>query len=203
MLLIEKLFIFGFCSFLGDFMKMIFVTSNKGKVEEAKKYFSSLGVRIIQKEVEYPEIQANTLEEVAEFGINWLKDKIRCPFFLDDSGLFIEALNGFPGVYSAYVYRTLGNEGILKLLEGIENRKAYFKSVIAYYDGEIHKFTGKTSGRIIHRKRGSGGFGFDPIFQPEGFGKTFAEMTTEEKNRISHRGKAFKAFSEWLKENLI
>ncbi len=184
-------------------MKMIFVTSNSGKVEEAKKYFFPLGVQVVQKKIEYPEIQANTLEEVAEFGINWLKDRIESPFFLDDSGLFIDALKGFPGVYSAYVYKTLGNDGILKLLKGVENRKAHFKSVVAYYDGELHIFTGKTRGKILHEKRGTGGFGFDPIFQPKGFNKTFAEMTTEEKNRISHRGKAFKAFSEWLKENLI
>ncbi|WP_461863091.1 XTP/dITP diphosphatase [Thermococcus sp.] len=184
-------------------MKMIFVTSNRGKVREAERYFSPMGVKIIQMKVEYPEIQADSLEEVAEFGIRWLKDRLDAPFFLDDSGLFIEALKGFPGVYSAYVYRTLGNDGILKLLEGVENRRAHFKSVVAYYDGELHIFTGKTEGRIIHDKRGRGGFGFDPIFQPEGFTKTFAEMTTEEKNRISHRGKAFRAFSEWLKENLI
>ncbi len=184
-------------------MEMIFVTSNRGKVREAERYFSPLGVRIIQKKVEYPEIQADSLEEVARFGIRWLKDKLEAPFFLDDSGLFIDALGGFPGVYSAYVYRTLGNDGILKLLEGVENRKAHFQSVVAYYDGELHIFTGKTAGRITREKRGTGGFGFDPIFQPEGFSKTFAEMTTEEKNRISHRGRAFKAFSEWLKENLI
>ncbi len=184
-------------------MEMIFVTSNRGKVREAERYFSPLGVRIIQRKIEYPEIQADSLEEVARFGIGWLRDKLEAPFFLDDSGLFIGALGGFPGVYSAYVYRTLGNDGILKLLEGVENRKAYFQSVVAYYDGELHIFTGRTAGRITREKRGTGGFGFDPIFQPEGFSKTFAEMTTEEKNRISHRGRAFKAFSEWLKENLI
>ena len=184
-------------------MEMIFVTSNRGKVREAERYFSPLGVRIIQRKIEYPEIQADSLEEVARFGIGWLRDKLEAPFFLDDSGLFIDALGGFPGVYSAYVYRTLGNDGILKLLEGVENRKAYFQSVVAYYDGELHIFTGRTAGRITRKKRGTGGFGFDPIFQPEGFSKTFAEMTTEEKNRISHRGRAFKAFSEWLKENLI
>ncbi|USS41197.1 XTP/dITP diphosphatase [Thermococcus aggregans] len=183
-------------------MRLVFVTSNKGKVEEVKKYLSPLGVEIVQKNIEYPEIQANTLEEVVTFGINWLKERIDEPFFIDDSGLFIESLKGFPGVYSAYVYKTLGNEGILKLMEGANDRRAYFKSVIGYYDGELHMFTGVVHGKITNEKRGNKGFGFDPIFMPEGYSKTFAEMKTEEKNKISHRGLALKEFAQWLKENL-
>ncbi|ASJ08138.1 non-canonical purine NTP pyrophosphatase [Thermococcus siculi] len=183
-------------------MRLAFITSNPGKVEEAKKYFEPLGVEVYQLRFEYPEIQADTLEEVAEYGLRWLAGRIDGPFFLDDSGLFIDALRGFPGVYSAYVYRTLGVDGILKLMEGVGDRKAHFKSVIAYWDGDVHLFTGRVDGEITHEKRGSGGFGFDPIFMPAGFGKTFAEMTIEEKNEISHRGRALKAFAEWLKENL-
>ena len=183
-------------------MRLAFITSNPGKVEEAKRYFESLGVEIYQLKMEYPEIQADTLEEVARFGAEWLGKRLDVPFFLDDSGLFIDALNGFPGVYSAYVYRTLGIDGILKLMEGVKNRNAHFRSVIAYWDGEVHLFTGRVDGEIINEKRGSGGFGFDPIFVPEGFTRTFAEMTTEEKNVISHRGRALKVFAEWLKENL-
>ncbi len=183
-------------------MRLAFITSNPGKVEEAKRYFEPLGVEIYQLKMEYPEIQADTLEEVARFGAEWLGKRLDVPFFLDDSGLFIDALNGFPGVYSAYVYRTLGIDGILKLMKGVKNRNAHFRSVIAYWDGEVHLFTGRVDGEIINEKRGSGGFGFDPIFVPEGFTRTFAEMTTEEKNLISHRGRALKAFAEWLKENL-
>jgi len=183
-------------------MRLAFITSNPGKVEEAKKYFQPLGVEIYQLRVDYPEIQADNLEEVALFGLEWLATKLEGPFFLDDSGLFIEALKGFPGVYSAYVYRTLGVDGILRLMEGIEDRRAHFKSVIAYWDGEAHLFTGRVDGTIIHEKRGTGGFGFDPIFVPKGFDRTFAEMTTDEKNVISHRGRALRAFSKWLKENL-
>ena len=183
-------------------MRLAFITSNPGKVEEAKRYFEPLGVEIYQLKMEYPEIQADTLEEVARFGVEWLGKRLDVPFFLDDSGLFIDALNGFPGVYSAYVYRTLGIDGILKLMKGVKNRNAHFRSVIAYWDGEVHLFTGRVDGEIINEKRGSRGFGFDPIFVPEGFTRTFAEMTTEEKNLISHRGRALKAFAEWLKENL-
>ena len=183
-------------------MRLAFVTSNPGKVEEARKYLEPLGIEVYQLRFEYPEIQADTLEEVAEYGVMWLAERIKEPFFLDDSGLFIEALRGFPGVYSAYVYKTLGIGGILKLLAGESNRRAYFKSVIAYWNGELHVFTGRVDGEITTEPKGSGGFGFDPIFKPRGFDKTFAEMTTNEKNRISHRGRALKAFASWLKENL-
>jgi len=183
-------------------MRLAFITSNPGKVEEARKYFEPLGVEVYQLRFSYPEVQADTLEEVAEYGVKWLAEKIRGPFFLDDSGLFVEALNGFPGVYSAYVYKTLGCAGILKLLEGETNRRAYFKSVVAYWDGELHLFTGRVDGEITTEPRGSGGFGFDPIFKPDGFDQTFAEMTTEEKNEISHRGRALRAFAQWLRENL-
>jgi XTP/dITP diphosphohydrolase len=183
-------------------MRLAFVTSNPGKVEEAKKYFEPLGIEVYQLRLEYPEIQADKLEDVAEYGAKWLSERIKEPFFLDDSGLFIDALNGFPGVYSAYAYRTLGVGGILKLMSGEENRSAYFKSVIAYWNGELHFFIGRVDGEITIEPRGSDGFGFDPIFKPRGFDKTFAEMTTEEKNEISHRGKALRAFAQWLRENL-
>ncbi len=183
-------------------MRIAFITSNPGKVEEARRYFEPLGVEVYQLRFPYPEIQADTLEEVAEYGAKWLSERIDGPFFLDDSGLFINALKGFPGVYSAYVYKTLGIDGILKLLEGVDDRSAYFKSVVAYWDGELHLFKGRVDGEIILEKRGGMGFGFDPVFRPSGFDRTFAEMTTEEKNEISHRGRALKAFAEWLKENL-
>lgn len=184
-------------------MELLFITSNKGKVEEARRYLKDSGVRVVQRRFEYPEIQASELEKVVEFALNWLKNRVDKPFFIDDSGLFIEALHGFPGVYSAYVYKTLGNDGILRLMDKIEDRRAYFKSVIGYYDGKVHIFTGIVKGEITFEKKGTMGFGFDPIFVPDGFKKTFAEMTTEEKNKISHRGKALRVFSKWLKENLI
>ncbi len=183
-------------------MEVIFVTSNLGKVGEARRYLEPLGIRVIQRHILYPEIQADELEDVAEYGAKWLAERLNIPFFLDDSGLFIEALKGFPGVYSAYAYKTLGIQGILKLLEGETNRGAYFKSVIAYWDGELHIFRGVVNGVITKEPRGTGGFGFDPIFLPDGFSKTFAEMSVEEKNRISHRGRALASFYEWLKENL-
>lgn len=183
-------------------MRIVFITSNPGKLREARSYLGPLGVEVHGVKFPYPEIQADTLEEVAAYGVEWLAKRLDEPFILDDSGLFIEALHGFPGVYSAYVFKTLGNDGILKLMEGIEDRRAYFKSVVAYWDGEMHIFTGTVHGNICLEKRGSGGFGFDPIFMPQGYERTFAEMTTEEKNTISHRGRAFEAFSNWLRKRL-
>ncbi|RLE72114.1 MAG: non-canonical purine NTP pyrophosphatase, RdgB/HAM1 family, partial [Thermoprotei archaeon] len=126
------------------------------------------------------------------------------PFFVEDAGLFVEALNGFPGPYSSYIYKTIGCEGILKLLEGVDNRKAYFLSVVALRApglGDV-VFKGKVNGIIANEMRGEKGFGFDPIFIPDGCEKTFAEMNIEEKSRYSHRGKALRKMGKWIVKNL-
>ncbi len=169
-------------------MKIYFVTTNTGKYEEVKKMLSEH--EIIRKDMTYPEIQADTLEEVADFGMEFLSKKLDGKIMLEDSGLFINALNGFPGVYSAYVFKSIGNEGIIKLIAGIEDRRAYFKSVIAFYDGKVRFFEGECNGSISENVRGEAGFGYDPIFIPEGEARTFGEMEKEEKNRYSHRGMA-------------
>jgi XTP/dITP diphosphohydrolase len=128
------------------------------------------------------------------------------PVIVEDAGLFIDALKGFPGPYAAYAYKTVGNKGLLKLLQGVENRKAVFKAAIAYCEGETKApvvFVGEAEGEITVAERvgnGKSGFGFDPIFQPSGSAKTFAEMTLEEKNRFSHRAKAVRKFAEWYKK---
>jgi len=105
-----------------------FVTSNKGKQAEARAIFGDL----VQKDIGYTEIQADTLDEVAAYGIKEVAARLDSPVMIEDAGLFVEALGGFPGVYSAYVQRTIGNAGILRLMEGEENRNAHFKSVVAY-----------------------------------------------------------------------
>jgi len=167
-----------------------FVTGNKGKVIEAKKKLSKNGIKIIQKDIGYPEIQTDNLERVADYGVKYLKEKLDHPFIIEDAGLFIDSLNGFPGVYSAYVYYTIGCRGILKLMEKKENRKAVFKSVYAYYNTKKEIFTGKCKGVISKEIKGNKGFGYDPIFISESGDKTFGQMNPEEKNRVSHRGKA-------------
>jgi XTP/dITP diphosphohydrolase len=118
----------------------------------------------------------------------------------EDAGFFVEALQGFPGPYSSYVYRKLGVEGILKLMKDVTERRAYFCSALAYSSGgHCFCFEGKVRGTVSLSPRGARGFGFDPIFIPiDADGRTFAEMEVGEKNRFSHRAIAFRKFFEWL-----
>ncbi len=184
-------------------MELHFITGNDNKVKEARKKLSPLGYEVIQKDMDPPEIQADSLEEVAMFSAEWVRERSPTPFFLEDSGFFVDVLNGFPGVYSAYVFKTIGYMGILRLMEGIEDRDARFMAVIAYYDGnEIHLFRGEVLGRVSYEPRGDGGFGYDPIFIPDGESRTFAEMSPEEKNMFSHRGRALESFIRYLEEGV-
>ncbi len=184
--------------------KILFVTSNKGKLLEAEKFLSPLKIEVKQLEISYPEIQTSSLEEVASFGIEWiLKEKgIKEAVMLEDAGLFIHALNNFPGVFSADVYKSIGLEGILRLMEDEEDRSAHFESCIAYRKegSEPMIFKGKVDGTITHEPKGEYGFGYDPIFIPKGEDKTFAEMPTQEKNKHSHRGESLKKLAEFLRK---
>jgi len=183
-------------------MEAIFVTGNEHKFHEARELLSSTGASLKQKDLGYPEIQADSLEEIADFGIDWCKEKLKKPCFIEDAGIFIDALNGFPGPYSKYVFQRIGNIGILKLLENEVDRRAVFRSVIAYQDGvRTHLFTGETKGSIAKREAGEGGFGYDPIFIPEEYGVTFAQMDTAEKNKVSHRGKSLNKLVNHFKEH--
>lgn len=184
---------------------MYFITSNKGKVHEATEKLKKFDYNIVQKDCGYPEIQTDSLKEVARFGVNYLqKNDIDHSFILEDAGIFIEALKGFPGVYSSYAYFTVELQGILKLLENVPiyKRSAQFRSVFAYGtpQGDCKLFAGICKGEITTRKRGKKGFGYDPIFKPYGFDKTFAEMNTEEKNQVSHRAKSLDKLVSFLKK---
>ncbi|MBA3045962.1 MAG: XTP/dITP diphosphatase [Candidatus Thermoplasmatota archaeon] len=183
-------------------MRILFGTGNPGKLREVQALFGALDHEVEQLKDEYPEIQADTLEEVVIAGLEWLWNRHNVPIIIDDSGLFIETLKGFPGVYSAYVFKTLGCRGVLKLLEGDENRTAEFRCCAGYVDanGKIITRSGTSPGRIIHEMRGTGGFGYDPIFVPDGMEKTFAELELDIKNRISHRGMAFAMLAKAMKE---
>lgn len=184
-------------------MKTIyFVTSNKGKVMEAKEKLSVINIEVVQRNLGYPEIQADTLEEVARFGVEDVQKRFNRSFILEDAGLFIDALNGFPGVYSSYVFRTIGCKGVLKLLENIDERKAVFRSVIAYKEPDKSPmfFVGECRGRIFTKELGNHGFGFDPIFIPDGETKTFAQMDVKEKNRFSHRARSLEKLIDFFKK---
>ncbi len=170
-----------------------FVTSNKGKYVEAQAIFGDLE----QRDIGYAEIQADTLEEVALYGMLEVAARLQGPVMLEDAGLFVEALQGFPGVYSAYVQKTIGNAGILRLMEGQKNRSAYFKSVVAYAEPgmETLLFSGEVHGQIGFEARGKKGFGYDPIFYVGD--ESLAELDLEKKNQISHRAISMRALKKW------
>jgi XTP/dITP diphosphohydrolase len=180
------------------------ITSNPGKLREFEAALRPLGFEVRHRPEEVDEIQADTLEEVVAACLAALRERGLSNFALDDSGLFIDALNGFPGVYSAYALRTLGCAGVLKLLEGREDRRAHFGCCIGCSIEGIGSFTvqAQADGNIARAPSGSQGFGFDPIFLPEGRETTFAEMGLEEKNEISHRGKAIKSFVAQLQKRM-
>ncbi len=179
--------------------EIVFITGNRNKVNEIQKAIDPLDYTVIQNDLDYPEIQSTSLEDVVRYGIEWIKDSVDI-FFLEDSGLFVERLNGFPGVYSKFVFESIGNQGILKLMEYVEDRNAVFKTVIGFYDGEAKIFKGQCKGRIAKRPKGGHGFGYDPIFIPDGTTNTFGEMETYQKNEYSHRAKALKSFIHYLKK---
>jgi len=207
-----------------------FVTTNAGKVDEAREYLGE----VEQHAFDYPELQADDLGTVAASGARAAYEHVGGPVIVDDSGLTIEALDGFPGPYSSYVEDTLGIERVWELTRE-ESRAGAFRAVIAYCDGEpfeatpepvdvdrrgqdlaagerasattdeqvdgrgvpVKLFEGVVPGRIVE-PRGDGGFGYDPIFEYDG--RTFAEMDVEEKNAVSHRGRALAKFAEWYAE---
>ena len=181
-----------------------FITSNTGKYEEVRKKLSELEINVVKKDIGYPEIQVDSLEKVVEYGLSYLEFNMEGNWLIDDSGLFIESLNGFPGVYSAYVFKTIGCEGILSLMKNKDNRKAYFKSCMGLViDNKKIIVEGICEGQIIYGKKGKMGFGYDPIFVPNEKNKTFAEMEIDEKNLLSHRSRALSKLSEHLISEFI
>lgn len=177
--------------------KIALITSNKNKEREIASFLGRFGIEVGAMDLDITEIQSESLEEIALDYARKSFAMINKPLICEDAGLFIEVLNGFPGPYSSYVHKTIGNEGILKLLEGVDNRRAKFLAVLAYKDSEKEKiFLGEVQGVIAREKRGTG-WGFDPIFIPYGSEKTFGEMSIEEKNAFSHRGKALMSFVKW------
>jgi XTP/dITP diphosphohydrolase len=176
-----------------------FVTSNIHKFNEARQVLSGYKVATAMLKIEAVEIQDDSLETIAKASAADAVKNCGLPIIVEDAGLFIEVLNGFPGPYSSYVYRTIGTKGILKLMENVDKRDAYFQSVVVFSSPEEAPlcFHGKAKGKIVMEERGKFGFGFDPIFEPSGRNRTFAEMTTAEKNQLSHRAEALRKFAKW------
>lgn len=145
------------------------------------------------------EIQNHSLEKIAKFAArNAARDYDRT-IVVEDSGLFVKTLNGFPGPFSSYIYSTVGYKGLLKLMGGTSRREAYFQATLALgsVSGSQPSFTGKTFGTISRKPAGTSGFGFDPIFIPRGAKQTFAQGGDDFKERYSHRTKAFRKLAQW------
>lgn len=189
-------------------MKICFATNNKKKIEEVKSAlgddFTIVSLEEIGCREELPET-GDTLNHNAFQKARYVKDHYGVDCFADDTGLEVAALDGAPGVYSGRFAGEPRSDGrnvdlLLSKMEGQDNRKARFRTVIALIlNGEEHAFEGIAEGEIIHERTGTRGFGYDPVFVPNGFEKTFAELSLEEKNAISHRGKAVKALADFLK----
>jgi XTP/dITP diphosphohydrolase len=199
-----------------------YVTTNEGKVREAREYMDCE-----QLDYDYTEIQSGDIGTIAAHGARETYRKVGESALVDDAGLFVDSLNGFPGPYSSYVEDTLGIERVHRLVEEGETHRAAFRCVLAYCDGgefaaspdpvdrddralaaagrenetdesqSVKLFEGTVRGRIV-APRGEGGFGYDPIFEHEG--TTMAEMSVDEKNAVSHRGRALAKFGEWYHE---
>jgi XTP/dITP diphosphohydrolase len=181
-------------------MRLKIITSNPGKVLEYREALSSLSVDVEHVKLPYDEIQASDLADVVKNGMDRLKGSGTKDFIIDDSGMFVDALNGFPGVYSAYVLKTVGNAGILKLMEDANERSANFQCCIGCnFNGNDIIVLGRCDGVILRKETGTEGFGYDPIFSPGGKG-SLAEMSVSEKNRISHRGNAIRLLMKEIKK---
>jgi XTP/dITP diphosphohydrolase len=188
-------------------MQLVFATNNANKIKEVQALLPD-SIQIISLEnigcfEDIPETAA-TIEGNAIQKANYITEKYGCDCFADDTGLEVEALNGAPGVYSARYAGEQRNsdDNMNLLLANLENkptRTAQFKTVIALnLKGKQYLFTGIAKGEITLEKTGNQGFGYDPIFRPDGFSETFAELTLAQKGQISHRGKATQALLEFL-----
>jgi XTP/dITP diphosphohydrolase len=176
-------------------VRLAVVTGNPYKAEEMAAFLEGT-VEIEHVPLDCPEYRDDEVGPIAREKARFAYDALCRPLIVDDTGFFVHALRGFPGPYAAYVLRTLGNEGILQLLGGTTDRSGYFVTAIAYADADgIRVFEGRLDGEITPAPRGTGGFGYDPIFAVGG--RTLAELPLAEKNRFSHRARALSAFRDW------
>jgi len=177
-----------------------FATSNRGKMSEARTTLAPYGIEVRPFNGKGVEIQADTVREVAAYSARAAARRYGRRLIVEDAGLFVEALNGFPGPSSSYVFKTVGIRGLLSLLQGARSRAASFQSAVAFCDpeGEPVVFDGVVRGRISRSPTGENGFGFDPVFVPLGSRRSFGEMTMEAKCAVSHRGEALREFAAWF-----
>ena len=177
-------------------MDIYFITSNKGKLDEIR---AITGLDIRSRALEIDEIQGIDVEKVVKDKAVKAYALIRKPVIVEDTGLYIKALSGFPGALVKWMVEAIGPSGICKVMKGYGNKSAYGETCIAFYDGKrLTTFSGRILGRIADSPKGSNGFGWDPVFIPRGYKKTFAQMASSEKNGISHRRKAALKLRKYL-----
>jgi len=175
--------------------QVAFASTNQNKYREVQSILTLHGIEIEFVRVELVEIQSDSLEAIAKEKARSAFAQVSKPVIVEDDGLFVSALGGFPGQYSSYVFKTIGNAGILRLLSDKQDRSASFMSLIAFYDGnDVVIFEGRVAGRISEQEA-SGGWGYDPIFVPDDADLTYAEL--QNKNDYSHRRRALDRFAEW------
>ncbi len=181
-------------------MRIVFVTGNKGKFMEARELLSKHGIELERTDMEIDEIQDRDVEKVARVKAKFAYSVLKRPLFVEDTGLCIGAMNGYPGNLVKHFVKAVGREGMLRFMEG-KQRNAEAVSVVAYADagGKIRTFAGKVRGKISDYVGKGYDFDWDSIFIPVGHEKTFAEMGMKEKNKVSHRKKSVEKFAEWLK----
>ena len=174
---------------------ILFASSNIHKYEEAEKILAEFGIKLEFFKTDLVEIQDESLSKIALKKALDAYSTCEKPVIVEDDGLFIDSLSGFPGPFSAYVFKTIGNNGILKLIGS--NRDAQFRAIIAFYDSNKKPmlFESNVVGKISKNIQGTG-WGFDPIFIPEKQNKTYAELA--EKNKMSHRYESLKKFANWF-----
>lgn len=184
-------------------MKIYFATTNKNKLEEARRVLGDLNLELEMLPERKREIQSDSLEDIAKIAALDIAKALKIDIITEDSGLFVPDLKEFPGPYSSYVYKTIGCRGILDLMKDRVDRRAEFRAAVAYCSATLNPecFLGVVKGSLTTETKGLEGFGFDPIFIPnEGDGRTFAEMNLQTKNLYSHRGRAFRKFGEWIRD---
>lgn len=189
---------------IGVFLELYFGTSNESKYEEARKILERADFTLKHFCFKHNEIRSDSLKEIACEAVLAAYSTLKKPVFVEDAGLFICSLNDFPGTYSAWIYRKIGIDGILQLLKTSESRAAAFRAVVAYTcDGsKVQCFDGQCNGSIAMNKKGNSGFGYDPIFIPDGYDNTFAENIAL-KNKLSHRYTALLKLSKYLRNPLL
>ena len=189
--------------------EIVFASHNEGKIKEIKKLLAPYGIKVKSAlDMNLPDVEetGKTFEENSLLKSRTIAKLVNMPCLADDSWLCVDALNGAPGVYSArYAPNRDFDKGMEKLLAEMEkspnkSRNAHFSCVIslAWPDGQYKVFAGQVDGKIAFHKMGAGGFGYDPLFVPEGFTSSFAQMSQEEKNKISHRGRAVEKLKDFL-----